>query len=422
MKKTKRVATIVLVVLVVLSIAGCQMSNWTFTKEKNEKKTAVLKKLENPDVTVLTWGDPEQDAEQDQTFIEVCGGNITYVLSTFGQTPNKLATMVVAGDSPDAVIVSSEHMPNYAIKNLLQPIDLHIDLQDPMFDFYIIDQLKYKNQYYVVCNSSGCRLLFFNKTMFENNGIKTPWEYYKEGNWNWNVLRDLSKTFTVDTNGDGVIDQGGISYNETEKQIFIMMNGGDFVEFTEDGIKLTLRENRIYEALQFVQDIHAKDNAVMKLNDFVNGKVAMAIMNRNAALPGNKLDGFKYEWGIAPFPAGPSASVGIGYGGAGGAWGIPSGAKNPEGGAAFIYARMDYARQTKDDKYAEVYNDEQLKLISSLESKVTIVKHKGVANMTKVFNSLWSDIIKKDLPIATAIEKYEPLFQAEIDVALQGSK
>ncbi len=62
-------------------------------------------------------------------------------------------------------------------------------------------------------------------SLFEEEGLKTPLEYYKEGNWTWEVMVDLAQKLTKDKDGgDGEIDQYGLSSWNLNKLIY--SNGG----------------------------------------------------------------------------------------------------------------------------------------------------------------------------------------------------
>lgn len=72
---------------------------------------------------------------------------------------------------------------------------------------YYLDMCNYKGQSYgVVSPWSGGTLFYYNKTLFEQYGVKSPAEYYKEGNWNWDTFETCITEITKDTDGDGKMD------------------------------------------------------------------------------------------------------------------------------------------------------------------------------------------------------------------------
>jgi hypothetical protein len=53
-------------------------------------------------------------------------------------------------------------------------------------------------------------MCYYNATMFEEYGVKTPKEYFLEGNWTWDTFLEVMIQMTKDTNGDGRIDTYGL--------------------------------------------------------------------------------------------------------------------------------------------------------------------------------------------------------------------
>ncbi len=56
----------------------------------------------------------------------------------------------------------------------------------------------------------GTGLLYYNRTKLEDLGIKTPKEYYLEGNWNYQTFFQYLNDCTMDADGDGKFDYAGI--------------------------------------------------------------------------------------------------------------------------------------------------------------------------------------------------------------------
>jgi len=54
-------------------------------------------------------------------------------------------------------------------------------------------------------------MCYYNKTMFENYGVKTPKEYFMEGTWNWENFTKCAVEMTKDIDSDGDIDTYGVN-------------------------------------------------------------------------------------------------------------------------------------------------------------------------------------------------------------------
>ena len=60
-----------------------------------------------------------------------------------------------------------------------------------------LDIFSYKGDSYGVNYPwSGNTVFYYNKTMFEEYGVKTPTEYYMEGNWNWDTCLEIAQKCT----------------------------------------------------------------------------------------------------------------------------------------------------------------------------------------------------------------------------------
>ena len=74
---------------------------------------------------------------------------------------------------------------------------------------------------------AGNSLFYYNKTMFEEYGVKSPAEYYKEGNWTWETMYKCLEEITKDLDGDGNFDTYGSGAANTQR--LILCNEYDFL-------------------------------------------------------------------------------------------------------------------------------------------------------------------------------------------------
>ena len=57
---------------------------------------------------------------------------------------------------------------------------------------------------------TGTYMFYYNKTMFENYDVKTPKEYFMEGNWTWTTFKQCMDEVSKDLDGDGKLDTIGL--------------------------------------------------------------------------------------------------------------------------------------------------------------------------------------------------------------------
>lgn len=146
-----------------------------------------------------------------------------------GTYVESLKTMIASGDIPD-VFVSNEFMDAFPLTlELAQPINKcsDVDLEDPIWDQSMLATATIDGNVYMVntLNSpwSGSNLVYYNKELFENNGFKTPAEYYEEGNWTWATLEKVLK----DIKSLGEDYQGG----HIDPEIIADSAGASFVKY-----------------------------------------------------------------------------------------------------------------------------------------------------------------------------------------------
>ncbi len=53
--------------------------------------------------------------------------------------------------------------------------------------------------------------IFYNRTLLNKLGIKSPQDYVKENNWNWDTFTQVAKDANKDTNNDGKLDTWGLT-------------------------------------------------------------------------------------------------------------------------------------------------------------------------------------------------------------------
>lgn len=420
MRKEKVTLTVMVVLLFAFMLIGCSSND-----KASAKETTKTTGLQNADISLLLWEEPSDVnfvKDDIANYKKTYGGKVTWILTPYDQMQTKLMTMVSAGSSPDVTYLYEQMMPKYALKKVVQPVDPYFDLKDPLWNMDSMSLFKFNGKYYGVHGYLNQNIfIYYNKTMFKNNGLKTPLEYYNEGGWNWDNFKKVAMELTQDTNGDGNVDQWG--YASWLMDAFMLSNGGRFVQYNENGsISLTINTPEVLQALQFEQDAFKNDKfehpdgGFKWKDDFPAGKVAM-IAERDF-VAGQYLKGkMKDEWDIAPFPVGPKGSKDV-FPGTVDAWGIPTGAKNPQGAAAFIKTMYQDFKDNYDARRLQSFTQDQLNLLKKMgQKKLAIGGYEGIAGMQEKSWKLFDDI-KTGIPPATAIAKHSPILQKEIDIVL----
>ncbi len=271
--------------------------------------------------TALRWSmwaatQPEIDAWQElANDVTAAYPNIKVALETvaFSDYWDKLQTQLASQTEADIVSMQSLRMPPFAVRKALRPLQPFID-KDPAVkfnDFFttIEDGLSYGGQVYGFAYDLGPILLYYNKDLFDTAGLATPsptepmtWQQVREAATKLTKADVSQYGYTIQPNFDASVP-------------WLWSGGGDYMNTEET--QCTLDSADSVAALEFAVGMFTKDkiappvtdlaNANLAREQFYSGKVAMY-----ADGPWNIINvrkNAKFNWDIAPFPAGKAGSV-----------------------------------------------------------------------------------------------------------------
>jgi len=180
-------------------------------------------------------------------------------------------------------------------------------------------------------------VLFFNKTIFERDGLPDLYELMRNREWTWDKMFEVAKQATRDLDGDGTIDQWGIGGIET-MWYFVYSNDGRVIEFVDGHPTIALGTVNALEGMQAYYDmLHTHrvfdirpeeapwDYAITRFQD---GKTAMFVYHfwPTESLAPNMID----DYGIVLFPMGPRMNKYVSHGFGPNVNTIPMAVENPE--------------------------------------------------------------------------------------------
>ena len=213
------------------------------------------------------------------------------------------------GKLPDVFMVLSDDLSTYAKVGMLEPLDTFMQTDaDFNKNRYFSTTLNAGNIYdhqYALPYESSPTLMFVNKTLLEENGIAIP-----NVDWTWDDFYSICEKLTVDTDGDGEIDQFG-EYGYTWRNA-LSSNGQAL--YDEESMKCTLQKQDVYSAIEFVRQLNRlnrNQNVTSELFD--KGKVAFSPMmfseyRTYKPYPWSVKKYSSFEWDCLPMPAGPSGN------------------------------------------------------------------------------------------------------------------
>jgi multiple sugar transport system substrate-binding protein len=180
---------------------------------------------------------------------------VTQHVVSWGDSLTKVMAALAAGNPPDFIFSYPLHTITLYKTGSIMPVDELVQEIDKKHT-YVPGQaelLKYKGQYWGAPVFTMMYALTYRPSMFEKYvGTKNPPK-------TWDELLDYAKKCTVDTNGDGKIDQYGIALGAakngfTGQQIYtLMLNAGSLI-FDKDG-KVAFNSPQTVRALTFYKEL-----------------------------------------------------------------------------------------------------------------------------------------------------------------------
>lgn len=121
---------------------------------------------------------------------------------------DKLLTMALAGVAPDVMAISRLHVPNFAARGLIQPIDPWFGQESEEFKANIFETLSgtFNGKLYGIPIWGGPIVVEYNADLFERAGLAQPLVLAQQSDWTWDVFVEYGKKITQDVNGDGIRD------------------------------------------------------------------------------------------------------------------------------------------------------------------------------------------------------------------------
>lgn len=209
-------------------------------------------------VKFATWITHDTNVETKDVlkgFTEKTGIKIELVNVPQGGYMSKMVSLIAAGNAPDVFVDNGEFPVSLKIA---QPVNNYINLKDPVWSQAHLKYGTFNNKAYLVNGENVCwnfvMGMFFNKKVAEENGLKTPYDYRDEGNWNWDTLTQFMKDYSAIPGGH----YGGyLGVNTLAKYA-----GTSMVKYSNGSFSSGIGDSNLTKAFQVYADIK-KNNYMM---------------------------------------------------------------------------------------------------------------------------------------------------------------
>ncbi|PAF34861.1 hypothetical protein CHH69_13605 [Terribacillus saccharophilus] len=214
----------------------------------------------------------------------------------------KIMAAAKAGNLPDMAQATTNVIPEYIDNKFISSLNDFIEdpevglSEDELNDYIEVfrDSSTWDDTYYSLPFSKSTRVLFYNQTLLEENGLEAP--------KTWDELQEVAKTVTK----GGVVGMGFENSYEAEFQGILKQMGGTYMDEATGEPEFASKEGQ--EAMGMISGMidegiarTAGEDEYMS-NPFGRGDVAMYI-GSSAGIPhvgGAMEDGI--EWSTAPIP------------------------------------------------------------------------------------------------------------------------
>ncbi|WP_164234813.1 ABC transporter substrate-binding protein [Microbacterium hydrocarbonoxydans] len=245
--------------------------------------------------------------------------DVKIIMTTADEYSTKLKAAITGKQIPDVFYVDPGSVQAYVksgiIKDITEEVEASADLDNVWaygVDSYRFDgKIMGEGAIYAMPKDIGPFSFGYNKTMFEAAGIPLP---STDTPYTWDEFIDVAEKLTLDTDGDGTLDQWGTGLNvQWNLQSFVWSNGGDWLN--EDHTEVTVDTPEFAEALQFFADMSNVAKVTPSTTDaqtldtyqrWMQGQIGFFPVGPWDVPTYEKLD---FEWDLIPYPAGATGET-----------------------------------------------------------------------------------------------------------------
>ena len=267
------------------------------------------------ELTYMMWGDPPEIAVWQQLVDQFHAANpeitVKVEVSDWDSYWDKLRVTTAGGDAPDVFAMDGPIYPDWQSRGTLLNLQPFIDADpEALKGTYPGPLTTYKlaDGYFGLPRDFQTIVLYYNTDMFKAAGVATP-----TADWTIQDFRSAAKALTLDKDGDGKVDQWGVSTEIWDAEPFwgpmVLAHGGQII--SADYSHTLMTEGPARDAWDFIYGMAVEDHSIMSAEDlesfgydgFLAGVAAMAFSGHWVIPAYNDL---AFDWAVAPFPKGPA--------------------------------------------------------------------------------------------------------------------
>ncbi|NLN19863.1 MAG: sugar ABC transporter substrate-binding protein [Firmicutes bacterium] len=237
------------------------------------------------------------------------GVDVEVIAMRWADYPDKLATMLAGGVIPDVAFYSLRFVISLAAVGVFEDLTAlrkHLPEMDDVFPA-AFDEVTLGNYMYGIPTDVNVSWMEFNADLFDQAGLTYPTKLWQQNQWNWDTFLMSVKRLTRDIDGDGRIDQAGMSVTGTwpgDWPGWYWSNGATILDAQMRSS--TMNSPQAVETLQFLADLINAHGVTTRGTSATknNGQVGIWVSALNVVQQNRNI--YPFNWGIVGFPIGPS--------------------------------------------------------------------------------------------------------------------
>lgn len=434
-----------LMLVICIGTAGCKGNNGDAQTDSGEYSNAVpggaadvsadvLEALSNSGEVSIYQIDLNEktdafNAKFAEYFNKVYGGTMNYIKINWNGWEDKFIVDFSAGDAPDVLRLGQYLWPKAASRGLVYSQAELAEIGVVGLDHPVItnsleiaeNNYSYKGNVYALdVYSVNPSVMLVNDTLLAKCGVdKTPYQYYVDGQWNWNSFTEvLHQVASIDSDADSMADYSG--YDGWDPNFVLDANAGYLIKFDEN-YKLFANTDslNVQHGLQMYHDI-CKNNYKIDRGGFQEGKTATLVETSYNIAKSiyNKGDGLNFDWSVVPYPLGADNVNGEQVGGCD-AYSIITSTENPQGALNFIIAMAayneEYAEADPETELEYWLDDEGDQMLADLRMMVREKTWKGVADAWDTQWEFWG-AVERMSSIQELLTTYKPWIDSQCNI------
>lgn len=232
-----------------------------------------------------------------------------------GDYRQRLAADFAAGTPADVVLLNYRRYGQFASRGVLEPLGPRLRESTILreADFYeeALSPFRWDGALMCIPQNLSSLVVYYDKDLFDAAGLPYPAD-----DWTWEDFLATAQALTLDTDGDGMVDQHGLGTEASVFRVapFIWQNGGELVRLSQStgqpvalGFDMPATKDAIAWFVDLQTTHHVVPNAVEETalsseDRFQNGTVAMFLNSRRGVPTYREIEGF--DWDVAALPRG----------------------------------------------------------------------------------------------------------------------